>query len=149
MIDAGPNRPCALFYATYAAVSGPDHSSALSAAVASAGVLERLQRLACWRGKLIACSANQDRLAGIVPAKERRRIAMTGHEGRCTVPFTAGQPVQSIHPRYLSVYASTRLLPDTLQHSIPGLWLAVTRAGFPPACQQTISSPHVQRLVRP
>jgi hypothetical protein len=67
---------------------------------------------------------------------------------RGSIPFTAGQPVQSIHPRYLSVYASTRLLPDALQHSIPGLWLAVTRAGFPPACQQTISSPHVHRFVR-
>jgi hypothetical protein len=67
---------------------------------------------------------------------------------RGSIPFTAGQPVQSIHPRYLAVYASTRLLPDALQHSIPGLWLAVTRAGFPPACQQTISSPHVQHFVR-
>jgi hypothetical protein len=49
---------------------------------------------------------------------------------RGSIPCTAGQPVQSIHPRYLSVYASTRLLPDALQHSIPGLWLAVTRAIF-------------------
>jgi hypothetical protein len=29
-----------------------------------------------------------------------------------------------------------------------GLWLAATRAGFPPACQQTISSPHVHRIFR-
>ena len=59
-----------------------------------------------------------------------------------------GKPSQSIHPRYLSVYASTSLLPDSLQHSIPGVWLTLTRAGFPPACHQTISSPLVQRIVR-
>ena len=44
------------------------------------------------------------------------------------------------------MYASTWLLPDTLQHSIQGLWLKATLAGFPPACQQTISSPHAHRL---
>jgi hypothetical protein len=51
-------------------------------------------------------------------------------EFRGSIPFTAGQPVQSIHPRYLSVYASTRLLPDALQHSIPGLWLAANNLIF-------------------
>jgi len=66
---------------------------------------------------------------------------------------------RSVHPRVLSVYASTQdfggapfathlsaLIP-TLQHSILGVWLTLTQAGYPPACQQTISSPHVQRLV--
>ena len=46
-----------------------------------------------------------------------------------------GRPAQSIRPHYLSVYASTQLLPATLQHSIPGLRLRATRAGFTPACQ--------------
>lgn len=67
---------------------------------------------------------------------------------------------RSIHPHYLSVYASTshfrdiakitasRLLIDTLQHSIMGLWLRATHAGVTPACHQTISSPHVHRVVR-
>ena len=67
---------------------------------------------------------------------------------------------RSIHPHYLSVYASTshfedvasitasRLLIDTLQHSIMGLWLRATHAGVTPACRQIISSPHVHRFVR-
>lgn len=46
-----------------------------------------------------------------------------------------GRPAQSIRSRYLSVYASTQLLPATLQHSIPGLELRVTRTGFAPVCQ--------------
>src|SRR6056297_948567 len=67
---------------------------------------------------------------------------------------------RSVHPRVLSVYASTcnfgaacplghRLLSliFTLQHSIQGLWLGATPAGSPPACQQTISSSLVHRLV--
>jgi hypothetical protein len=41
------------------------------------------------------------------------------------------------------VYASTWLLPDTLQHSILGLWLTATQMGFAPTCFQTISSKHV------
>ena len=41
------------------------------------------------------------------------------------------------------------LLIDTLQHSIRSLWLRATPTGSPPACQQTISSPHVHRFVRP
>ena len=66
---------------------------------------------------------------------------------------------RSVHPRVLSVYASTQdfggapfathlsaLIP-TLQHSILGVWLTLTQAGYPPACQQTISSPHVHRFV--
>ena len=59
---------------------------------------------------------------------------------RGSIPFTAGHPAQAIRPRFLSVYTSTNLLPGMLQHSIPGLWLGVTRAGFPPACHQAISS---------
>ena len=65
---------------------------------------------------------------------------------------------RSIHPHYLSVYASTplrrrrqhdgfTLLIPTLQHSIRSLWLRATPAGFPPARHQTISSPHVHRFV--
>jgi hypothetical protein len=36
----------------------------------------------------------------------------------------------------------------TLQHSIRSLGLRATPAGFTPACLQTISSPHVHRMVR-
>lgn len=36
-----------------------------------------------------------------------------------------------------------------LQHSIQGLWLGATLAGFPPTCQHTISNSLVQRLVIP
>ncbi|MFN9639448.1 MAG: hypothetical protein ACK56W_05465, partial [Pirellula sp.] len=50
-------------------------------------------------------------------------------------------------PRFLSVYASTWLLPDTLQHSILGSWLAATQVGVSPTCLQLISSTHVHRLV--
>ena len=66
---------------------------------------------------------------------------------------------RSIHPHYLSVYASTshfedvasitasRRLIDSLQHSIRSLWLRATPAGITPACHQTISSPHVHCFV--
>ena len=66
---------------------------------------------------------------------------------------------RSIHPHYLSVYASTchfedvasitasRLLIDSLQHSIMGLWLRATHAGVTPACRQIISSPHLHLFV--
>ncbi len=33
--------------------------------------------------------------------------------------------------------------------SLVGSWLEVTLPGFPPACQQAISSTHVQRVVMP
>ena len=42
---------------------------------------------------------------------------------------------------------SERILIAALQHSIEGLWLRATLTGFTPACQQTISSPHVHRFV--
>ena len=66
---------------------------------------------------------------------------------------------RSIHPHYLSVYASTshfedvasitasRRLIDSLQHSIRSLWLRATPTGVTPACHQTISSPHVHCIV--
>ena len=38
---------------------------------------------------------------------------------------------------------------DTLQNSILGAWLTLTQAGSPPACQSTISSPHVHRRCYP
>ena len=38
-------------------------------------------------------------------------------------------------------YASSNLLPSYLQGSIPGLWLAVTRTGFPPARICDIAQP--------
>ena len=59
-----------------------------------------------------------------------------------------GRPSQSIHPHYLSAYASTSELPHTLQCSILGPWLAVTQTGFAPVRLQTISSPHVHHMVR-
>jgi hypothetical protein len=60
----------------------------------------------------------------------------------------------SIHPRYLSVYASrydfgNKFLIRTLQHSIPGVRLTLTQAGVTPASHQTISSTHVQHFVIP
>jgi len=58
-----------------------------------------------------------------------------------------GLPDPAFHPHYLSVYASTSRLPDTLQHSILGPWLAVTQTGFPPACHQTISSSLIDRAL--
>lgn len=66
---------------------------------------------------------------------------------------------RSIHPHYLSEYASTnhfesvaritasRILIDSLQPSILGLWLRATHAGVTPACHQNISSPHVHCIV--
>jgi len=54
---------------------------------------------------------------------------------------------RSVHPHDLSVYASKCLLPDTLQHSIASLRLRATRTGFTPACQQSISSPHLHCVV--
>jgi hypothetical protein len=38
-------------------------------------------------------------------------------------------------------YASSKLLPDCLQDSILGLWLAVIEAGFPPARIRDIAQP--------
>jgi hypothetical protein len=42
------------------------------------------------------------------------------------------------HPARLDTVSAIRLC----------VWLALTPAGFPPACQSTIFSPHMQRLVR-
>lgn len=41
-------------------------------------------------------------------------------------------------------YASSNLLPAYLQGSIPGLWLAVTEAGFPPARICSIAQPQLR-----
>jgi hypothetical protein len=41
----------------------------------------------------------------------------------------------------------TKALIDILQDSIPGVLLALTQAGFPPACQSAISSPHMHVIV--
>jgi hypothetical protein len=41
------------------------------------------------------------------------------------------------HPARLDTVSTRRL----------GVWLALTQAGFPPACQSTISSPHVHAMV--
>ena len=74
--------------------------------------------------------------------------------------FTAGRPLPVDSPslpfcvrfneslrRRRQHYGFTLLI-DSLQHSIRSLRLTATPAGSPPACHQTISSPHVQRLVR-
>ena len=67
------------------------------------------------------------------------------------MPFTAACYTRSVHPHYLSVYASTADfscgLIRQLQHSILGPWLAFTQAGITPASHQTISSPHVHAVV--
>ena len=70
---------------------------------------------------------------------------------RSSIPFRAGR--YSL-PFILTTFLCT-LQPETsairlirwLQHSILGLWLAVTQAGLTPARLQTISSPHVHRMV--
>jgi hypothetical protein len=74
--------------------------------------------------------------------------------------FTAGRPLPVDSPslpfcvrfnvalrRRRQHYGFTLLI-DTLQHSIRSLWLRATPAGVPPACLQTISSPHVHFFVR-
>ena len=94
-----------------------------------------------------------------LPACTRLGQDPTGTKFRssCRSP-PRGYP-RAIHPHYLSVYASTRhfedvasitasrLLIDSLQHSIRSLWLRATPAGIAPACHQTISSPHVHFIV--
>ena len=43
---------------------------------------------------------------------------------------------------------STTGLRQPLQHSILGMWLALTQAGSPPARQSDLASPHVHAIVR-
>jgi len=77
----------------------------------------------------------------------------TGTKFRGYIHSTSRGHPRSLHPHYLSVYASNRdfeyLLIRSLQHSIPGAWLALTRTGFTPASQSDLASPHVHRMVRP
>ena len=47
----------------------------------------------------------------------------------------------------LQTATSDTVLIRSLQHSILGVWLALTQAGVPPASLQTISSPHVHSFV--
>ncbi len=90
----------------------------------------------------VMCSANGPSTPGLpAPLAKTRRSMLPSSlrkpwagsdrkQGfRSSNPFTAGQPTRSVHPHYLSVYASTCLLPATLQHSILGLWLRATQAG--------------------
>ena len=64
--------------------------------------------------------------------------------------FTAGRPLPVDSPslpfcvRFKMRFRRKRLI-RILQHSILGTWLTLTQAGVPPACHQTISSPHVHR----
>ena len=64
-----------------------------------------------------------------------------------SIPFKVRQPVDTFLLRYLSVYASTYLLPDTLQHLILGLCLTATQVGVTPTYLQAISSTHMQFFV--
>jgi len=48
----------------------------------------------------------------------------------------------------LQQLTSTTGLIQPLQHSILGVWLTLTQAGFTPARQQDLASPHVQLMVR-
>ena len=96
-----------------------------------------------------------------LPACTRPGQDPTDTKFRSSCRSPPGGYSRSIHPHYLSVYASTshfedvasitasRLLIDTLQHSIRSLWLRATPAGIAPACHQTISSPHVHGFVMP
>jgi hypothetical protein len=66
--------------------------------------------------------------------------------------FRVRQSVDPFCPRYLSApkmgyRASTWLLLDTLQHSIPSLGLRATQMGVAPTCFQTISSTQVHGFV--
>ncbi|TWT79649.1 hypothetical protein CA13_10540 [Planctomycetes bacterium CA13] len=77
------------------------------------------------------------------------------------IPFTVtGPPVIHSSSLPLCVRFNRRLRGTTcdsrqllwalilrLQHSILGVWLALTQAGFPPASQSDLASPHVYRLV--
>jgi len=75
----------------------------------------------------------------------------TGTKFRGYIHSTSRGHPRSLHPHYLSVYASNRdfeyLLIRSLQHSIPGAWLALTRTGFTPASQSDLASPHVHVMV--
>ena len=94
-----------------------------------------------------------------LPACTRLGQDPTDTKFRSSCRSPPGGYSRSIHPHYLSVYASTshfedvasitasRLLIDSMQHSIMGLWLRATHAGVTPACRQIISSPHVHRIV--
>ena len=50
------------------------------------------------------------------------------------------QSIDNFRPHYLSVHATTWLLPDKLQRSILGLWLTASQMGIAPTYFQTISS---------
>jgi len=67
------------------------------------------------------------------------------------IPFTVtGLPAirSSSLPFCLRFNVSLRAtLIDTLQNSTLGVWLALTQAGSPPACQSDLASPHVHGLV--
>ena len=99
---------------------------------------------------------------GILPSGMHRPWAESDRKQRfrSAIPFRAGQPVPTFHPRYLSAYASTLDFGETpwgggyleplyqrCKCSILGLGLGATQAGFPPANRQTISSPHVHAMV--
>ena len=69
-------------------------------------------------------------------------------------PFiAAGPPTVNSSSQPFCVRFKTNLqlmMPTTaLQHSIPGLWLTVTRTGFSPASQSDLASSHVHRFVIP
>ena len=83
--------------------------------------------LACYAHDAVACW----RLETIGPFPR-------GHFG--TTTFTATYP-SPFHLACFRAYASSKLLPTHLQGSIPGLWLAVTRAGIPPARVRDIAMP--------
>jgi hypothetical protein len=107
----------------------------------------------------IMCSANGPSTPGLRPSLAITRRSMlpssiytlwAGSERNAISGLNTiqgGTPLPTFHPHYLSVYASTRQLPDALQHSILGLWLRATQAGFTPACHQTISSTLIDRAL--
>ena len=68
------------------------------------------------------------------------------------IPFMAAGP-PTVHSSSLPFYVRFKLrfqssdLIRNLQHSIRGPWLTLTSAGFTPASQSDLPSPHVQRIV--
>jgi len=78
------------------------------------------------------------------PQVERFRSSMPFRAGELSPYLSSSLP---LCVRFNQRLRRARLI-RWLQHSLRGLWLEATPAGFTPACQQTISSPHVHGLVR-
>jgi len=84
--------------------------------------------------QLILIGANRYQISALLPVHARRAT--------CD-PFTLTTFLYTLQPT-----TSAKRLIHWLQHSILGVWLALTQAGFTPASQSDLASPHVHHLVR-